>query len=447
MNQKLTLCIVNYNGQRYLRATLQAAREGVSLPRDRFWDIRVPKIDSPTRQPLGRGRPASAAAYDFLVGKPGSTACRMRLHTPCGGCGTSGPFAPAAAPPRLRLPRTTRLVLRTSLAGSDCAGELRETIVFDNASDDGSPEMAEREFPEVKVITLGENRGPASARNAAIDQAASDRIVINDNDVRIQPDCASLLCKALEDRPNAAIAMPSIIFAHDPDTVQFDGADNHFLGQQILHSENRPVADEGPVREMDSLITACFAVDRTRLPHGMRFDESFFIYFEDHDFGVRARLFGKDVLSVPAAHCLHDEGTEGLSLRQLGKYSSMRVFCIIRNRWLFLLRNYSGKTDLVAAVAAHVSLRAGAADHNLQERVGERVVALGSVGDRTSGRNSRETPRDPGQSCAARQRNHEGRAVALPTGVDRVSYRSDRPPGPGWPCAVLLAPRTADSVS
>ena len=252
MNRKPSLCIVNYNGKRYLRATLQAAR--------------------------------------------------------------------------------------------DCAGELHETIVFDNASDDGSPEMAEREFPDVKVVRLGENRGPAPARNAAIDQAASDRIVIIDNDVQIQPGCASLLCTALDDHPDAAIAMPSVIFAHDPDTVQFDGADNHFLGQQILHSENRPVADEGPVREMDSLITACFAVDRRRLPHDMRFDESFFIYFEDHDFGVRARLFGKEVLSVPAAHCLHDEGTEGLSLRQLGKYSSMRVFCIIRNRWLFLLRNYSAKT-------------------------------------------------------------------------------------------------------
>jgi len=38
-----------------------------------------------------------------------------------------------------------------------------------------------------------------------------------------------------------------------------------------------------------------------------------------------------------------------LSLRQLGKYSSMRVFCIIRNRWLFLLRNYSAKTLLLLA--------------------------------------------------------------------------------------------------
>ena len=31
----------------------------MSLPRERFWDIQVTKIDSPTRQPLCPGRPAS----------------------------------------------------------------------------------------------------------------------------------------------------------------------------------------------------------------------------------------------------------------------------------------------------------------------------------------------------------------------------------------------------
>ena len=240
--------------------------------------------------------------------------------------------------------------LRDTLeAAMACADELHETIVFDNDSDDGSADMAEKEFPNVKVVRLGENRGPAPARNAAMDQAASDRILIIDNDVRVQPGCVTRMFEAFDERPDAVLAMPSVIFAHQPDTVQFDGADNHFLGQQILHSENRPVSDEGPVRQIDSLITACFAVDRSRLPHDMRFDESFFIYFEDHDFGVRARLFGKEVLSVPEAHVLHDEGTEGLSLRQLGKYSSMRVFCIIRNRWLFLLRNYQLRTLLLLA--------------------------------------------------------------------------------------------------
>ena len=34
------------------------ANTSVSLPRERFWDIQVPKIDSPTQQPLCSDRPA-----------------------------------------------------------------------------------------------------------------------------------------------------------------------------------------------------------------------------------------------------------------------------------------------------------------------------------------------------------------------------------------------------
>jgi len=51
----------------------------------------------------------------------GLTAYRMRLHLACVSSGTYGPFATSASRSRLRLPRTTRLALRASLAGSDCA--------------------------------------------------------------------------------------------------------------------------------------------------------------------------------------------------------------------------------------------------------------------------------------------------------------------------------------
>jgi len=43
----------------------------------------------------------------------------MRLHLACVSSGTYGPFATSASRSRLRLPRTTRLALRASLAGSD----------------------------------------------------------------------------------------------------------------------------------------------------------------------------------------------------------------------------------------------------------------------------------------------------------------------------------------
>jgi len=59
----------------------------------------------------------------------GLTAYRMRLHLACVSSGTYGPFATSASRSRLRLPRTTRLALRASLAGSGCRKHCQERPV------------------------------------------------------------------------------------------------------------------------------------------------------------------------------------------------------------------------------------------------------------------------------------------------------------------------------
>jgi hypothetical protein len=61
------------------------------------------------------------------------------------------------------------------------------------------------------------------------------------------------------------------------------------------------------------------------------------------------RALGADIISVPAAICYHGEGTAGLSIRAVGSYSSMRIFCLIRNRWQLIIKNYASRTILVLA--------------------------------------------------------------------------------------------------
>jgi hypothetical protein len=59
------------------------------------------------------------------------------------------------------------------------------------------------------------------------------------------------------------------------------------------------------------------------------------------------RAMGAEILSVPKALCYHGDGTAGLSIRQVGSYSSMRVLCLIRNRWQLILKNYSLRALIV----------------------------------------------------------------------------------------------------
>jgi GT2 family glycosyltransferase len=237
--------------------------------------------------------------------------------------------------------------LRSAVAQSDRFAEL---VLIDDASQDGSLDIVRREFPSVRIVRLPENRGPAAARNVALRASETDLVVLVDNDVTLAHDCVERLMGALTAHPEAVIAAPTVLYSHDRGLIQYDSPRNHFLGLMSFHRQDVPfVADDHELREICSLVSACFLIDRRRLPDPEPFDEAFFICMEDHDVGVRLRALGCKILAVPDAYCFNDEGTEGLSVRIRGSYSRRKVYLLIRNRWQFLLKNYSLRSLVLLA--------------------------------------------------------------------------------------------------
>ena len=230
------------------------------------------------------------------------------------------------------------------------AERFEEILLVDNGSSDGSLDLVEREFPAVRAVRLGGNRGACGARNAGLREAKTDLVLFLDNDVILLEGCVERLVEALKSHADAVLAAPSVIYANAPEVVQYCGADNHFLGLMILREEGTPLAQaDTKIRHSDSIVTACFLVDRTKLADAEPFDELYFIYMDDHDFGIRQRALGNTILAVPEAHVLHGEGQAGLSVRQVGKYTSARVYLTIRNRWLFLIKHYRMRSLVLLA--------------------------------------------------------------------------------------------------
>jgi GT2 family glycosyltransferase len=243
-----------------------------------------------------------------------------------------------------------RYLPETLAAVAACRGEWQEAIIIDNASTDRSLDLARERLPEARLLRLPENRGPGAARNAGFDAAAGDWLLFLDNDVAPLPGAIQRLRAALEAEPAAVLAMPRILYRRQPDTVQYDGAGSHVLGLVAPQGNGQPAHGlPEATREIDSLITACFLVARRRWRASHFFDDAFFFYLEDHELGLRARLLGGRILAVPAARCLHGEGTPGLSLRESGEYSAARVYYTVRNRWLVLLKLYQLRTLLALA--------------------------------------------------------------------------------------------------
>lgn len=222
---------------------------------------------------------------------------------------------------------------------------VQEVLLIDNGSVDGGVALVRERFPQVRVIELGQNRGPGPARNVAVRHATHDRLLLIDNDAEPQPGCVEALAAALNTHPNAIAAMPAVLYAGASDIVQYVGAEAHFLGTPAPLYADAPVAHlNATVRAVGTVITCCMLVDRARFGARPWFDEGMFFHLEDHEFGLRASLQGFDSLIVPAARCLHQAGTVGVSIRETGRYTPIRVRYTMRNRWLTMLMLYQKRT-------------------------------------------------------------------------------------------------------
>ncbi len=242
--------------------------------------------------------------------------------------------------------------LDETIRAAKTAGGVSEILLIDNGSEDESIAIARRIDPAIHIRELGDNRGPARARNEGFREAGNNRIAFIDNDVSIESGCIERLNEALDRDPEAVIAMPRVLYDDRSDTIQYDGAGCHFLGLMTLENANRPAADVSrDIRKIDAPVTAAFLMDRSRWRGGDPFDESFFIYLEDLEFGLRARTMGHSILSVPSAVVTHREGTAGLALRRTGRYASRRIFSNIRNRWQIILIHFQWRTLLALAPA------------------------------------------------------------------------------------------------
>src|SRR5258708_164207 len=104
----------------------------------------------------------------------------------------------------------TRNHLRACLA-SVRAERPAETIVVDNASDDGSAAMVKAEFPEVTVCANETNPGYGAAANQAVARTSLPYILLLNSDTRLQNGALLHLSSYLDRHTRAAIVGPRVL--------------------------------------------------------------------------------------------------------------------------------------------------------------------------------------------------------------------------------------------
>ena len=192
----------------------------------------------------------------------------------------------------------------SSLAAQSYSGF--EVVVVDNGSKDGSCEYIEANYPWVRLVKNDENLGFAGGTNAGIRAAKGDYILTLNNDTRADNRFIEELIRPMAD-PRVGVCAAKMLFA-----------DGRINSAGICVSRSGAAWDRGmfePDRGQYDLVEEVFgacagaALYRKKMLDDIGlFDEDFFLYLEDVDLAMRARLAGWKCIYVPRAKVVHHHG-------------------------------------------------------------------------------------------------------------------------------------------
>jgi len=199
----------------------------------------------------------------------------------------------------------------------------------------------------VAIAALDQNRGYAAAVNAAhalARRAGSAAVLVLNNDIVVDPSCLDALVAARDAVAEPVAAVSAVTLSADEETVLCGGVDvlvtlgrarHLFIGARIDELPERPY-------DVDAVEGSCVLLDVASFEDIGGFDESFFMYWEDTEWSVRARRAGFRLLVAPAARARHDVGA---STRPIA-----RVELLIKNRIRFVRRTADWPAQLVFAM-------------------------------------------------------------------------------------------------
>lgn len=234
-----------------------------------------------------------------------------------------------------------------------------EIVVVDNGSDDHSLELLARQFQDVRVVRLSENKGFGKAANIGARASRGAYLAFLNNDTFVDPDWLVELFECLERHPAASSVAAKVMRMDDPATI--DGAGDSMTWS--LKAYRRGFGEDADRYLLEAEVfsasaTACLWRSEVFFELG-GFDESFFAYYEDVDLGFRARLAGYECWYAPGASVLHVGSATARS-----SWPSFNAFHSVANRWRMIVKNAPLRwllLNLHSLVTGEVALLARAA--------------------------------------------------------------------------------------
>ena len=181
-------------------------------------------------------------------------------------------------------------------------------IVVDDGSVDGSAEMVESEFPDVKLIRNVENQGFAKSNNTGIKYAltkgADYILMLNSDIIIVGKEWLSVMINVFESDSSISIVGCKLLY---PDgRLQHAGGIIGVSGFRHRGLQEKDVGQYDKVQIVDYVTGAAFLIKVDVIRQiGLLDEGSSPLYFEEIDWCARARFYGFKVVYTPVPALIH----------------------------------------------------------------------------------------------------------------------------------------------
>lgn len=203
------------------------------------------------------------------------------------------------------------------------AGLNAEIVVVDNASEDGSVQMARDHFPEVRLIANERNRGFSAANNQAIAATTARHVLLLNNDCEVLPGALAHLVAYADAHPRAG-GVGCMLLRADGQPHRLPAS----IFSRLAWFPDRPC-------KVAWIVGAALLLRREAIDAVGGLDEDFFFYYEDWDLGLRLRKAGWQNHYTPGARIIHYEGASTALVRKPQTLERLR-----RGRLLLLRKHF-----------------------------------------------------------------------------------------------------------
>lgn len=204
-----------------------------------------------------------------------------------------------------------------------------EIFVVDNNSYDGSQEMIEKEFPQVRLIKNSDNKGFGAANNIAIKQSNAKYIFCLNTDTILLNNAVKIFFDFMEKTENQNVGVCGGQLLNQNQTPTYSVGNYPtlsrifftFLGLKYFFPKKykEDIAPASIVyydkpTSVDYITGADIFFRKSVLDKVGIFDENIFMYGEESDLCFRVKRAGFDVVFLPESEIIHLEGGSSSSL-------------------------------------------------------------------------------------------------------------------------------------